>query len=315
MTAADTHEVPVDLRCTVVARGMGTPVGATAASFTAALLVEVPQPWPKSIEDHPLLDDLVPVAQDLGIRIQGIVPARDPEAPRDGGDAVKLVLYRRTGSGSGSSSAFTGFERVEATAPVDVLPNTVRGLWDNTAPTDRTEVLVCAHGKRDRCCGSLGTVSATHAVANGIAALRTSHLGGHRFAPTALVLPEGTAWAWLDDDLLQSIVSRSIGPTELRDHYRGSAGIDHPAAQLVEAEAFFETGWSWLDRARAAEVAPDGDDRWRASVTDGTTTWSATVVHTGRLPQPVCGQPIDEATKHDDVLEIVELTRSRGPGS
>ncbi len=306
MTATDAHEVAVDLRCTVVARAMGTPVGGTAAAFGATLLIEVPQPWPKSIEDHPLLGELIPVAKELGIRLQGIVPARDPETPRNGGDAIKLVLYRRTGSGS----TFAGFERVEATAAVDELPTTVRGPWDKVAPADRTEVLICAHGKRDRCCGSLGTISATHAVANGITALRTSHLGGHRFAPTATILPEGTAWAWLDDDLLASIVDRTVDPAQLRAHYRGSAGIDHPAAQLIEGEAFFDVGWSWLDRPRSAQVRPDGDDRWRASVTDGTTTWSGTVVRTGRLPQPVCGEPIDAAKKFDDVLEIVELTRA-----
>lgn len=304
MTSTDTHEVAVDLRCTVVARGMGTPVGGTAASFAATLLIEVPQPWPKSIEDHPLLESVAPVAHELGIRIQGIVPARDPEAPRDAGDAVKTVLYRRT------EPAFTAFTRAEATGPAALLANTVRGLWDHTEATTHTEVLVCAHGKRDRCCGSFGTISATHAVANGIDALRTSHLGGHRFAPTALVLPEGTCWAWLDDDLLVSIVNHSIPPSELRDHYRGSAGITHPAAQLVEGEAFFEVGWSWLDRPRVADVAHDGDDRWRATVTDGDTTWTGLIERTARLPQPVCGAPLADAKKFDDVLEIRDLSRS-----
>lgn len=286
---------------------MGTPVAATAVSFEAVVLIEVPQPWPAKIEEHPLLETAAPVAEELGVRIQGIVPARNPDEPRGGADQVKLVLYRRP------PGPFTGYRSIEETVSVDVLANTVRGLWNQTATNDATvgsDVLICAHGKRDRCCGSAGTTLATHAAAEGIAVRRTSHLGGHRFAPTALLLPEGTAWAWLDDDLLDRIVNRTVEPSALRDHYRGSAGMDHRAAQLVETEAFFAQGWSWLDRPRSAHVVAETDDRWRVTVTDRRSSWSALVERTGRLPQPVCGAPLTEATKYDDILELTDLHRT-----
>ena len=50
----------------------------------------------------------------------------------------------------------------------------------------------------DRCCGSLGTALAQELLADplqlgdDVRVWRTSHTGGHRFAPTALVLPQGT---------------------------------------------------------------------------------------------------------------------------
>lgn len=53
-------------------------------------------------------------------------------------------------------------------------------------------ILVCTHGSRDRCCGTLGgAVYAKGAKSHPEIFWQTSHLGGHRFAPTLLTLPQG----------------------------------------------------------------------------------------------------------------------------
>ena len=52
---------------------------------------------------------------------------------------------------------------------------------------DSSLVLVCTHGSRDRCCGTLG--GAIYAKAHKQApekVWQASHLGGHRFAPRCL---------------------------------------------------------------------------------------------------------------------------------
>lgn len=51
---------------------------------------------------------------------------------------------------------------------------------------------VCNHGQRDRCCAKFG--HPTWKILNNLATDRVwqcSHLGGHRFAPNVLVLPQG----------------------------------------------------------------------------------------------------------------------------
>ena len=58
------------------------------------------------------------------------------------------------------------------------IPEPVRGRV--------TDVLVCTHGTRDTCCGSLGTRLWRDLDAGGATVRRTSHTGGHRFAPTAV---------------------------------------------------------------------------------------------------------------------------------
>ncbi len=54
---------------------------------------------------------------------------------------------------------------------------------------------------------------------------RTSHTGGHRFAPTALVLPSATLWAWADVDLLDRVVGAHGPLSEVVGRYRGCATL------------------------------------------------------------------------------------------
>lgn len=56
---------------------------------------------------------------------------------------------------------------------------------------DSNMYFVCTHGTRDRCCAKLGhrTWTVLNELSNG-RAWQCSHLGGHRFAPNVLVLPQ-----------------------------------------------------------------------------------------------------------------------------
>jgi len=58
--------------------------------------------------------------------------------------------------------------------------------------TNERQLLVCTNGKRDVCC-TLHGVALLRALAEaGVTSLwETTHLGGHRFAPTLLTLPDG----------------------------------------------------------------------------------------------------------------------------
>jgi hypothetical protein len=284
-----------DLRCTAQARLLGPdPVGSAGAA-AAVLLVEVPLPWPSDVGEA--VPAVASAASDVGARLQAVVP--DPDR-RARGEAL-VVLYRTPGDG------FRGYERYAAVAPADGVPDAVRALAVSDAPTPGDDVLICTHGARDRCCGSLGvTLHGSLRLPPGVQAHRTSHLGGHRFAPTALLLPSGTAWAWLDHTLLGAIVERRVPPASVMAHYRGSLGMGHPALQVAEAAAFAEVGWAWLDHTRQGWCEADGDpDRWRVGI-DGTAgAWRAVVERTGTERQPVCGRPLDAATKSDDRFRLV----------
>ncbi len=305
--------IPLDLRCVAQARQLALdPVG-TAAPATGFLLVELPLPWPKDAAAHPALADATALAERHGLRLQALVPDIGRAAR---GEAL-VVVHGSTGP------RFTGYERRAAVVAgsdlhvaVDALaatatptaPPTKKAPAPATAGSSVVDVLVCGHGTRDRCCGSLGT--ALHARAADrpdVNVWRTSHLGGHRFAPTALVLPSGTCWAWLDDALLAAVLDRSRPPADLRAHYRGSAAMGHPSLQVVEAELFGRFGWKWLDHWRRGAVRRDAGDRWEVVVESALGTWHGVVEKTGTTPQPVCGDPLTMAVKHDDRLRLLEL--------
>lgn len=57
---------------------------------------------------------------------------------------------------------------------------------------------------------------------------RTSHLGGHRFAPTAIVFPDGACWAHLHENVLQALVNRSLPTSAATSHLRGCTAFWPP---------------------------------------------------------------------------------------
>lgn len=261
---------PDDLRCSMQARAAELRAIGTAGSYDGFLLVEVPLPWPREISDHPALADLVVPA---GVRVQGVVPSIEGRAP--------TVLYRRP------DGPFRGYEGPDV------------GV---------TDLLVCTHGTRDRCCGSMGmSLFLSVSTRSGLRIRRTSHTGGHRFAPTAVLLPEGTAWAWLDDAVLAAVLDRSREPVELVDHYRGSTGMPDPWTQVAEAAVFAEVGWSWLDEARSARVVDPGVVLVESSTGD----WEVEVEDRGSAPQPVCGEPPVAGGKADPQLFVSGLRQVR----
>jgi hypothetical protein len=172
------------------------------------------------------------------------------------------------------------------------------------------EVLVCAHGRRDPCCGRWGTLLHVELAARwtGVRVWRCSHTGGHRFAPTAITLPDGRAWAYVDAELLDGIVQRTGDVHELAAHDRGTTALD-PWAQVVERGVFVEIGWAWLDidlMTSTTEVAADGRSATVTLTWDGGSAVGEVDV-TRVLPVLVCGEPPEQATKSSPEFALRSL--------
>jgi hypothetical protein len=90
--------------------------------------------------------------------------------------------------------------------------------------------LVCTHGARDRCCAKWGMAlwQALHDL-EPERTWQSSHLGGHRFAPTALSLPSGLVWGRVDTlrvpELHANLAAGRVGPVEL---LRGRSAYSRP---------------------------------------------------------------------------------------
>ena len=119
---------------------------------------------------------------------------------------------------------------------------------------DHPLLLVCTHGKHDRCCARYGRplYQALEEQAEDGWVWQASHLGGDRFAGNVVFLPEGlyfgrvapaAAWSVLDEYL--------AGRIDL-EHYRGRSAFTF-AEQAAETEVRRATGLRGLDDLELVE--------------------------------------------------------------
>ena len=125
--------------------------------------------------------------------------------------------------------------------------------------SDNPLLLVCTHGKRDRCCARFGQALcvALHRHAPEGWLWQASHIGGDRFAGNVVCLPEGLYFGRVGrEEADRVLASYRAGRIEL-DLYRGRSCYSFPvqAAELAARHELGLTGF-WdlrLDRARRTE--------------------------------------------------------------
>ncbi|MBB6097473.1 hypothetical protein HNR42_000890 [Deinobacterium chartae] len=258
----DLHEpCPGGSLCSQVSLQSDEDPAGSAFSFEHYLLVEIPTPWDSDLlaSRHvpPGFAEFVRDIQrtKLSFRPLGLVPDQDtPEG------FVRLLYFRRP------DGPFAHLEKYDyLVAPQEVTPLSralLHGedlsLWAARRVTDtpERELLVCTHGSVDVCCAKFGYPLYREMRDTWVPRLegrlrvwRTSHFGGHRFAPTVIDLPYGRVWAHLTPAALPYLLRREGHPKALHRHQRGWAGTTG-LGQIAERAALEAEGWAWLDYAR-----------------------------------------------------------------
>lgn len=305
------------------------PIG-TAGAHDGFLCVEVPLPWGRDISEHEPFVSLLHGASLTGAdgrswRAQGLVPRGDTAgavrvlaldqparpaatpyrrrewwvAPDQVGALCEAVLQ-------GGHEALAGFEAQQVLVADDVV-----------------DLLVCTHGRRDVCCGGDGTrlyEQLAAALADGapgdgppVRLWRTSHTGGHKFAPTAISFPDGYAWAHLDLPAALALVRRDGPVTAVLAHCRGLSSLP-PAAQVADRELLGRVGWRWANATRRAAVAEPGGPTHRSevrldAVVDDAQQLSVMVqVESARsILQPTCGDAHDAEAPLVPVWQVARV--------
>lgn len=273
------------------------PVG---SAFYAHLvvLVEVSLPWPKPVRDHPLLDGVLGLMRTAALptRILACEPFREAGADGAdsvGADSVGVVVFRFDGA---------GYVRTDTVVAAGDLVSTVAAECADASlaipepAAARRAVLVCTQGSHDICCGELGVPLADGATERhpDVDVFRVSHTGGHRFAPTALSMPDGRMWAFLSADDLDAVLTRSGSPADLQQKCRGWIGAKGGAAQAGERAVFAVADWQWDTTPRLVDATPQPDESQMWDVSVRTTPEQAWVAQVGigrELPTISCSQP------------------------
>ncbi|MCH6165329.1 sucrase ferredoxin [Pseudonocardia alaniniphila] len=181
-------------RCAVLARALGEPLAGTSPVASRWVCVEHRGAWPRAVAGHadPSVAAFTANAEAGGWRLLFI---RRPGRRCDDPDGPSRVYFTDTAPGAATTTVLT------VAGPAELADVPLPGPGDSLpgAAVPDPLLLVCTHGRRDRCCALDGRALAT--ALTGVDELdvwECTHLGGHRFAPTALVLPTGYAYGRLD---------------------------------------------------------------------------------------------------------------------
>ncbi|MFE1326084.1 sucrase ferredoxin [Streptomyces sp. NPDC058741] len=271
--------------CSTVSRDIDEPVPGTAATARTWLLLEQPGPWGAKALTSSHLDPA------LGRALEA--------AAKDTG--VRIVLIRRPGRHADRRMPSTRRVYAAHTVPGNVWLHTAttsdpgRLLHLDFAALGRGDhhgfdeelggrphdgdplALVCTNGKRDRCCALLGRPLAAALAASGVEGVwEVTHLGGHRFAPTALVLPYGYAYGRAEAHTLKEVLQGAREGRIVVEGCRGGSAWERPgqAAELAVRAHIGEYRAEALSVVRTTGAAPywevtvahvDGR-RWRVEV-------------------------------------------------
>lgn len=161
---------------------------------------------------------------------------------------------------------------------------------------------VCTNGQRDVCCARFGLpVYAALRARVGARVWQITHVGGHRFAPNVLVLPQHALYGRVHparlDDWLATLESGRLAFAELRGR------TDQPAAAQA-AEVFLGLDDLRLRdvRAEVLEGVPVSVVRFDAP--HGLVEVTVQADESGPLVQPSCGAALEHVTVYRRYLGL-----------
>ena len=257
---------PEPARCAVLARALDEPQAGTAPVAPRWVCLEHRGAWPRDVGDHP-------------------DPTVAAFAARATASGWRLLLIRRPGRRPADAAArvyltdttplVARSTQLTVTGPADLaavpLPAAGQRLPGDTVSGPL--LMVCTHGRRDRCCALDGRALAL-AVGAGDAGegdvWECSHLGGHRFAPTALVLPTGYLYGRLDPSSAIS-ARKAAGLGEMEAALCRGRSTGSPAGQVAELAVRAATGLRDADaltvvEGRGLSVHARDGRRWTVDV-------------------------------------------------
>ncbi|MEV6086693.1 sucrase ferredoxin [Streptomyces parvulus] len=304
--------------CSTVSWDLDEPVSGTAPVARTWLLLEQPGPWGAKALTSSHLDPalgraLEAAAKGTGVRVALI---RRPGRHADRGTPVERRVY--------AAHTVPGNVWVRAATIRDPrrlldLDLAALGRGDHrgfdAALGDGPHLgdplaLVCTNGKRDRCCALLGRPLAAELAASGAAGVwEVTHLGGHRFSPTVLVLPHGYVYGRVQAHDVKEILHGAREGRIVAGGCRGNSAWDRPgqAAELAVRSALGEDAAGALSVVRTDGSAP----RWEVTLahTDGR-HWRVTVAQgASSPPRPEsCGAAVLGSPARMEIAAVRALT-------
>lgn len=219
--------------CREIAAALAEPREGTAPAGAGRwLLIEHRPAWGSHV-----INDIVPAPMRQQLRAHGITPiaVRAPGS-REAAGPCRLWLTHADGAVARWQAADSGTRDAHVQ----------RVAESGSAPTDAVAdedpmLLVCTNGKRDACCALLGRDIVDGAQSRHRQRVwECSHLGGHRFAGVALLLPSNYAFHCESAADADAVLDLALQSALRRAGLRGRSGISaaHQAAEIAAREVW-----------------------------------------------------------------------------
>ena len=238
------------------------PLPGTAKPGSVYVLFEWPEAWPRDVMGDAAL------GEELTAKLAPMLEAHD---------ATLLLIRHPTREGRNISDhhlylvfadeAVTEVKHVDS--PDELLELDLSGPGRNGAERrERPLLLICTHAKRDRCCAVKGRplvneLHARHPFGPGNDVVwETSHIKGHRFAPTMLLMPWAYSFGRMNIEATDTMLADASEGLYFVPGNRGRGTLG-PAEQVAELAVAAE-----VPGARYGQFEVAAPDSGAALVTD-----------------------------------------------
>ena len=260
--------------CSALARADGAVLIGTADPVDVWVLLEYNAVWrARALQDNSLspavnewLKKAVPAIESaLGCKARLLFIRQSADAQ----SAVKKLFVVRSGERAGGVSAvdLPDYDALLAIDPATLArdPDGPARARSGAVAFDQPLYLVCTNGQRDLCCARFGLpVYEQLAQQYGASVWQTTHVGGHRYAPNLICLPEGLVYGFADTTVAPALVQATRNAQLQLEQLRGRSCYSAigQVAELAVRRHFGELGLRALHLLEEQQLEPG---RWRLS--------------------------------------------------
>ena len=250
--------------CSLMTRQTGEPLEGTAPFAKHFVFIT----WPKKYWQYEALDS-------RGGFPEGLKEWMKVQSKITGKVSIRLVSHKELSNESADIYIYP--EKIHYS---NILPKEISGVLmshflnecnsENKAKNiEKDHILVCTHGRHDKCCAKFGQELADNLrnhlkdQQNNIEVFDSSHLGGHRFAPTMIDFPSGRAYGQLTTEEIPNYFESRKKGMVYAQAYRGSVFLSE---LLQVAEAYvqrFRASKQWNCKVKISNLEKLNDKKFR----------------------------------------------------
>lgn len=247
------------LFCSECSREVGEQVFGTAPRADVWVLVEYTGAWgSKAIPESDLAPEIKARLLEWGDSIPNAKVLFVKQGER--GDAIRLFVAL-------TSETYPVLYRFDLARYDDLLTFDLGAVLrrDSALETQLQRdplILVCTNGRRDVSCAKYGLpVYQAFAEQTPGWTWESTHVGGHRFAATLVMLPDGVCYGHVDVDNVPELVEAERDRYVVIDKLRGRVAFEQPV-QAAEYYLRGITGERALTGLRFVSIRQEGESTW-----------------------------------------------------